>query len=53
MKSEQPGNGGARLNRDAVPTIRKAATPPPPEKRPIEPVHLEVIADSPADPSGL
>lgn len=51
-KSEQPGNGGARLNHDAVPTISKAATPPPTAKQPVKPMLLEVKNIVPSDPLG-
>lgn len=50
-KAEQPGNGGARLNHDAVPTVRSAATPPP-GKQFVEPVQLEIIANPQCDPFG-
>lgn len=54
LKAQQPGNGGARLVKNAVPSVKKAATPPPPdeEEEPIRPVELEVKTDLPPDSFG-
>lgn len=57
VKSQQTGNGGARLVKDAVPIIRTAATPPlveqeEEEEEVVKPVELEIQTDLPPETFG-